>query len=108
MLALAFCLFVKRIYPSLIIEDSLMLSLESTLWIFGLFGLANTYLNKPSLFLTKWKEAAYPVYILHMFFLHLGSLLLFPLQLPAPLSFGILLLFVLIGSLLVYRYGTRR
>ena len=50
-----------------------MLSLESTLWIFGLFGLANTYLNKPSLFLTKWKEAAYPVYILHMFFLHLGS-----------------------------------
>ena len=108
LLALAFCLFAKRVYPSVIVADAVMLSLESTLWIFGLFGLANTYLNKPSLFLTKWKEAAYPVYILHMFFLHLGSLLLFPLQLPAPLSFGILLLFVLIGSLLVYRYGTRR
>ncbi|TAH05118.1 MAG: acyltransferase [Sphingobacteriales bacterium] len=108
LLALAFCLFVKRVYPSLIVADAVMLSLESTLWIFGVFGIANTYLNKPSLFLAKWKEAAYPVYILHMFFLHLGSVLLFPLQLLAPLSFGILLLFVLICSVLFYRYGTRR
>jgi hypothetical protein len=108
LLALAFCLFAKRVYPSVIVADAVMLSLESTLWIFGLFGLANTYLNKPSLFLAKWKDAAYPVYILHMFFLHLGSVLLFPLQLPAPLSFGILLLFVLVGSLLVYEYLVRR
>lgn len=108
LLALAFYLFVQRVYPSPTIADAVMLSLESTLWIFGLFGLANTYLNRPSLFLAKWKDAAYPVYILHMFYLHLGSLLLFPMQLPAPLCLVLLLFFVFSGSLATYWFVVRK
>lgn len=108
LLVMAFSLFLKRVYPSPLVVDGLWLSLESTLWIFGLFGLANTYLNKPVLFFAQWKEAAYPVYILHMLFLHVGSVILFPLQLPAPLGFGLLLFWVLFGSLMIYQYLVRR
>lgn len=108
LLIIAFLLYIQRIYPQAIIAEGIFLSLESTLWIFGIFGVANTYLNKPSAFFTKWKEAAYPVYILHMFFLHLGSVLLFPLELPAPLSFLLLLLFVLAGSIATYWLVVRK
>lgn len=108
LLATAFSLFLKRVYPSPMVADGLWLSLESTLWIFGFFGFCNTFLNKPIPFFAQWKEAAYPVYILHMLFLHVGSVILFPLQLPAALGFGLLLFFVLVGSLLVYQFMVRR
>ena len=107
-LAIALGLYIRRIYPQPIIADGIILSLESTLWIFGFFGLAHSYLNKPSLFLSRAKDAAYPVYILHMLFLNLGSVLLFPLLLPAPLCFLLLLFFVLTGSLATYWLVVRK
>lgn len=107
-LMVALVLYVRRIYPQLMVAEGIFLSLESTMWIFGLFGLAYTYLNRSFAFLSRWKDAAYPVYILHMLFLNLGSLILFPLSLPAPLSFILLLLFVLCCSLITYWFVIKK
>lgn len=107
-LAGALILYARRIYPQLTVADGVWLSIESTLWIFGLFGMAYTYLNKPSVFLARWKDAAYPVYILHMVFLNLGSIILFPLGIPAPLNYMLLLFFVVTCSLATYWFVIKK
>ncbi|HET9054846.1 MAG TPA: acyltransferase, partial [Cyclobacteriaceae bacterium] len=47
-------------------------------------------------------QAAYPVYILHMIFLYLGSVWIFPLALDVRIKFVLVLLITLAGSLGMY------
>ena len=60
---------------------------ESNFWIFTIFAFAHNYLNRPSTVLNYLSEAAYPIYIIHMVFLYLVSLLVFPLDIAVPLKF---------------------
>lgn len=75
-----------------------LLATESLAWILAVLAFGNKYLNKPGKSLTYLSEAAYPVYILHMAFLYLGSVWLFPLAIPVQLQFFGVLMVTLVGS----------
>ncbi len=89
---LAFTLYMVRgMVPDFVI------ALESLSWVMGVLAFGSMYLNRPSTTLAYLSQAAYPVYIVHMVFLYLGSLLLFDLPLGAPLQFLLVLLFTIAG-----------
>ena len=62
-----------------------------------MFAFGYKYLNRPGKVLSYLSEAAYPVYILHMIFLFLGSSWIFPMDLPVQLEFVFALMFTGIG-----------
>jgi glucans biosynthesis protein C len=74
-----------------------LLVAESQCWILTMFAFGHKYLNRPGKVLSYLSEAAYPVYILHMIFLFLGSWWIFPLDLPIQFEFVLVLLFTGIG-----------
>jgi hypothetical protein len=74
-----------------------LLAVESQCWILTMFAFGYKYLNRPGKVLSYLSEAAYPVYILHMIFLFLGSWWIFPLDLPVQLAFVFVLMFTGIG-----------
>jgi glucan biosynthesis protein C len=77
-------------------------AVESCSWIFAVFGLANRYLQRPGKTLRYLSSAAYPVYILHMVFLYLGSALFFPLEISPVLQFGLVVAFTFAGCFTSY------
>lgn len=74
-----------------------LMVVESMSWILTILAFGSKYLNKPGKVLTYLSEAAYPVYIVHMIFLYLGSHLIFKWSLPSPVQFVLVLLFTLTG-----------
>jgi glucan biosynthesis protein C len=74
-----------------------LLPVESNLWIFSVLAFGHRYLNRPSALLRYLSPAAYPVYILHMVFLYLGSALIFPLAIPVQVQYVLTVLFTLGG-----------
>jgi membrane-bound acyltransferase YfiQ involved in biofilm formation len=92
----------------LLFPPNYLLAIESNCWIISVFAFAYRYLNHPSKALDYLSQAAYPVYILHMIFLYLGSLLIFPLNIPSPVQYPLLLLFTLAGCFASYEYLVRR
>lgn len=85
-----------------------MMAIESNFWIFTVFGFGHRYLNRPGKTLSYLSQAAYPVYIIHMAFLYLGSLLIFPLEINTGIKFVLLLLFTMAGCLGFYELVIRR
>ncbi len=79
-----------------------LLPVETVLWVIGLFGIGHAYLNKPGKLLTYLSEAAYPVYIFHMFWLYLGAYFILPLAIPVFWQFVLINLFTAIGSMFTY------
>lgn len=96
-LILAFALFLVRTFFLGLKNPHYLLVMESDGWIFSMFAFGRKYLNRPGKALTYLSEAAYPIYILHMIFLFLGSWLIFPMEISAPVKFFTLLLFTLAG-----------
>jgi peptidoglycan/LPS O-acetylase OafA/YrhL len=92
---------VRLMYFDLKSPDYL-LATETCFWVFSVFAFGYKYLNKPSKYLTYLSEAAYPVYILHMIFLYLGSYLIFPLNVAAELKFVMVIVFTMIGCFACY------
>ena len=82
--------------------------IESNLWIFAIFGIGYTYLNRPSALLSYLSKAAYPVYIIHMFVLYAGALLILPLEIPVMLKFVLIVAFTTVGCYLIYEVIIRR
>lgn len=107
-LVVASTLFFMRTSQIVSQQNYYSLVVESNCWIFALFAFAKKYLSKESNKLTYLKEAAYPVYILHMAFLYLGSSLIFPLNLAVELKFVLLLLITVGGTLFFYEFVIRR
>jgi hypothetical protein len=85
-----------------------LLVTESDCWIISVFAFGYKYLNRPGKALNYLSQAAYPVYIIHMIVLYLGSLLIFPLDVVPPLQFVLLLIFTITGCLVVYEFFIRR
>jgi hypothetical protein len=96
-LASATILLIFRLTYFKQLSPNYLIVIESCSWIFSAFAFSYKYLNHPSKALNYLSQAAYPVYILHMIFLYLGSMLIFPLNIPAALQFMLVLLFTGIG-----------
>jgi peptidoglycan/LPS O-acetylase OafA/YrhL len=81
---------------------------ESQCWIFTVIAFGSNYLNRPGKVLTYLSQAAYPVYILHMIFLYLGSYFIFRIDMPVYVQFVLVLLITLIGCFAVFELLIRR
>ena len=85
-----------------------LMAIESNCWIFGVFGFGFKYLNKPSKMLSYLSQAAYPVYIIHMFVLYAGAILILPLEIPILLKFMAIVAFTSLVCYLIYEFIIRR
>lgn len=102
LLTVAFTLFILRVFHFQPLTPNYLLAIESNCWILSLLGWGMKYLNRPGKTLGYLSQAAYPVYIVHMVFLYLGSSLIFPLDIGAPLQFFLILSFTFAGCLGAY------
>jgi hypothetical protein len=107
-LILALGFFAIRFYVFNMFSPVYLLVAESQSWIFAVLAFGCRYLNKPSETLNYLSKAAYPVYILHMIFLYLGSMLIFPLEIDIYLKFILVLLFTFFGSIATYEFIIRK
>ncbi len=109
-LFVAVALFIIRTVLAYMKAPQLMpvMVIESQCWIISVFAFGYRYLNRPGKALTYLSQAAYPVYIIHMIFLYLGSLLIFPLDIGVQLQFVLVLLFTFAGCFAMYELVIRR
>ncbi len=107
-LALALALYVVRYTVFNLKSPGYLMALESNTWIFAVFGFGYRYLNKPSRLLTYLSQAAYPVYIIHMFVLYAGASLILPLELPVALKFVGIVTFTGLVCYLLFEFVIRR
>ncbi len=101
-LAMGVCLFIARTQYWEMRTPTYLIAVESLAWILAVLALSNKHLQRPGKALTYLSQAAYPVYILHMVFLYLGSVIIFPLPIQAPLQFLLVLVFTLAGCFLSF------
>jgi glucans biosynthesis protein C len=101
-LALATVLFVVRFTWLKVNSPYYLVVIESHCWIYALLAFGRRYLSFGGRALTYLSGAAYPVYILHMVFLYLGALLIFPLNMAVQLKFVIVLLITFAGCFITY------
>ncbi len=90
-LVVAGLLYFLRLYLFPFAWPQALLAVESNLWIFGIFGLAHQYLNKPSKVLSYLSQAAYPIYIIHMFVMYGVATVVLPTALPALVQFALII-----------------
>jgi len=107
-IGIAAVLYTIRLTGFESISTMYITAIESNCWIFGVFGLGYHYLNKPSALLSYLSQAAYPVYIIHMFVLFAGALIILPLQIHPLLKFMGITLFTFIVCFLIYEFILRR
>lgn len=101
-LTLALCFYMIRYFAFDLKTPNYAMSTESTMWIFAVFGFAYKYLNYPSKALHYLSQGAYPIYIVHMIFLYLGSALILPLDITVYFKFILLVVFTFTGSFACY------
>ncbi len=107
-LLLAIGLFLTRLYYFNAQAPAYLIAVESCTWIFSVFGFTSRYLNKPSQTLTYLSQGAYPIYILHMVFLYLASLWIFPAEWAAGWKLFGTMVVTFAGCLAVYEFLIRR
>ncbi len=107
-LAIASIMFGYRFLVNEMGGPNYLMAIETLMWVYTVFGFSYRHLNRPSKVLNYLSAAAYPVYIIHMAILYLGSYLLFPLTIDPLFKFILLLLFVTIGCFIVYEFCIRR
>jgi hypothetical protein len=107
-LTIAICLYTYRVSQLPAISASYLLVLESNAWILAILAIGNRYFNQGSRQLSYLRKAAYPIYIIHLFFQFLVCLLLFPLDINLWVKFILVVLFTLLLSLLSYEWILRR
>jgi len=107
-LSVAAILFIVRAVFFEYQSPNFLMAIESCFWIFAVLGFGYKYLNHPGKALSYLSQGAYPIYILHMIFLYLGSYLIFPLEMPVVLKFILLVLFTVAGCFAMYELIIRR
>lgn len=107
-LVVAAALYTYRYLELNLVAAGYMMSIESCLWIFSAFGFALKYLNRPSKALSYLSQAAYPVYIIHMFMLYGACWLIFPTDLPVMVQFLLVVAITTVGCLGLYEFVIRR
>jgi hypothetical protein len=107
-LIIAFVLYLVRLFYFELNAPNFLTSIESMNWIFAIFGFAHKYLNKPGKVLSYLSQAVYPVYIIHMIFLFLGSYIILPLNFPLGINLILIILFTFGGSYITYELVIKR
>jgi len=107
-LSVAVILFSIRLIVFQLKSPNYLMAIESNLWIFAVFGFAYKFLNRPGKTLSYLSQAAYPIYIIHMIFLYLGSYFIMPLAIPTILKFILIEAFTGIGCFTFYELIIRR
>jgi peptidoglycan/LPS O-acetylase OafA/YrhL len=107
-LAIAAVLYGIRYFEFATEAPGYLTAIEANCWIFGIFGFGYKYLNRPSKILSYLSPAAYPVYIIHMFVLYIGAMLILPLEMPTVLKFIAITAFTGIICYLLYEFVLRR
>ncbi len=107
-LGLALTLYIIRLTMFNLETPGYLMALESNCWILAIFEFGYEYLNKPSSTLRYLSQAAYPVYIIHMFMLYAGAIIILPLEIPVFLKFVFIVAFTGIGCFLIYEFIIRR
>jgi hypothetical protein len=107
-LAIAFVLYLLRLQG--VTSDLLnyLIPVESNLWIYTVFGFGYKYLNRPSKTLAYLSTAAYPIYIIHMGFLYLASVMIFPLDIHPIVKLTAVILITFAGCFISYEFLIRR
>jgi hypothetical protein len=108
LISMAVILFVVRLIVFDLKAPNYLMPVESYSWIFAVFGFGYKYLNHPSKTLNYLSQGAYPIYIIHMVFLYLGSWLIMPLNIPAILKFIMVVAFTGMGCFAFYDLIIRR
>ncbi|MCE7055227.1 acyltransferase family protein [Algoriphagus sp. AGSA1] len=91
-------LFAYRLIQYSSFPPSYVLAIESYSWILTVFAFGSLYLKGSGKTLSYLSQAAYPIYILHMIFLYLGSTWVFPMAIPVQLQFVLVVLATFVGS----------
>ena len=107
-MAAAVILYVTRLVIFQLEAPHYLTAIESCSWIFAVLGFGSRYLNHPGKTLSYLSKAAYPVYILHMIFLYLGSALIMPLEIHVTLKFILVVMVTGIGCFGFYELIIRR
>jgi hypothetical protein len=107
-IGLAAILFTIRLLVFKTTSPGYLMVIESNCWIFGVFGLGYQYLNKPSTALSYLSQAAYPVYIIHMFALYAGAMIILPLEIPPVMKFIVITAFTFTICYTIYEFIIRR
>lgn len=107
-LALALSFYLIRWTVFDLVAPGYLMAIESNCWIFAVFGFGFRYLNKPSRSLNYLSQAAYPVYIIHMFVLYAGAMIILPLAIPVFLKFILIMIFTGICCLGIYELLIKR
>lgn len=102
LIGVAVTLFVVRLNFFQLNTPVYLLVTESQCWIFSVFAFGYKYLNRGGAVLAYLSQAAYPVYILHMIFLYLGSYFIFKTGIDVRLKFVLVLLFTGAGCFATY------
>jgi peptidoglycan/LPS O-acetylase OafA/YrhL len=105
---IAAVLYALRLSGFESIASMYITAFESNCWIFGIFGLGFHYLNKPSALLRYLSQAAYPVYIIHMFVLFAGVQIILPLQIHPMSKFIGITIFTFVVCFFIYEFMLRR
>jgi hypothetical protein len=101
-------LFTVRLIVFELKAPNFLMAVESNMWIFTVFGFAYRYLNKPSKTLSYLSQGAYPIYIVHMIFLYLGSFWILPLEISTAAKFILIIAFTFAGCFAMYELLIRR
>ena len=107
-LTIGVTLYILRVIQFEMESPLYLMPIETLVWIYTVLGIGYSYLNTSSKSLTYLSEAAYPVYIVHWVFIHLGGLWLFPMEMPVLIKFMLLTTFTFMGSILMYHLLIRR
>jgi len=107
-LSIAIILFIVRLMVFQLKAANYLMAIESNVWIFAILGFGYKYLNRPGKTLSYLSQAAYPIYILHMVFLYLASVLIIPFDIPEVLEFIFIIGFTGIGCFATYELLIRR
>jgi hypothetical protein len=107
-LGLAAALYIVRLMVFEQKSPGYLMAIESNCWIFAVFGFGYKYLNKPGAALSYLSQAAYPVYIIHMFVLYAGAMIILPLEMPVIVKFFSILAFTGTLCYLIYEFMIRR
>jgi peptidoglycan/LPS O-acetylase OafA/YrhL len=108
LLSIAAILFLVRLIEFELKAPVYLVAIESNIWIFAVFGFAYKYLNHPGKTLSYLSQGAYPIYIIHMLFLYLGSFLIMPLGIPTGLKLILIVTFTGVGCFSFYELIIRR
>lgn len=107
-LGLAVVLFTLRLTSFEMQSPGYLVAIESNCWIFSVFAFGYKYLNRPGKALSYLSQAAYPVYIIHMFALYAGALIILPLEIPVMLKFVLVVVFTFTLCFVLYEFIIRR